>query len=216
MVASISISIDAGMCILYDDVFCVYYAILSCITIILYFKPWRIFDELHIYNFTANRWTLVIGSISHPFPTAGHGASISGDRMIIFGGRIFNQDQQSYPLSDAVWIFDFISKEWMELQIVNSSNQAGPAPGIKPTPRYGHTQITLDEEHVLVVGGCGGPNLIFSDVWLLTLIHTPGGRTPLVGRWDRVQITNSELFTTNDFHYQGCKVMACTKCNPYL
>ena len=27
-------------------------------------------------------------------------------------------------------------------------------------PRYGHSQITLDNAHMLVIGGCGGPNMV--------------------------------------------------------
>jgi hypothetical protein len=38
-----------------------------------------------------------------------------------------------------------------------------------PTPRYGHSQIKLDGDHLLIVGGCGGPNMIFADVWMLTI-----------------------------------------------
>jgi hypothetical protein len=39
--------------------------------------------------------------------------------------------------------------------------------GFRPEPRYGHSQITLDEERVLIVGGCGGPNKQYDDVWIL-------------------------------------------------
>lgn len=74
-----------------------------------------------------------------------------------------------------------------------------------PSARYGPTQVTLDDTHILIVGGCGGPNQIFSDVWLLTLIFGTG-RNALKGKWDKVEIANSEMFTTNDFHYHGCKV----------
>jgi F-box protein 42 len=171
-------------------------------------QPWRIFDELHIYNFTSNRWALVIGSINSPFPTAGHSASIVGDSMVVFGGRIFNQTEQSYPLSNDVWLFDFKSQEWTEVSI-QSVNQSPGATSIKPIPRYGHTQVTLDNEHVLVVGGCGGPSQIFSDVWLLTLISNNSGTrgvTSYKGKWERVGIINPELFSANDFHYYGCKV----------
>lgn len=47
----------------------------------------RFFSELHIYKPEPNRWyhmnTL---SLVSPAPTAGHSASIVGDRMIVFGG----------------------------------------------------------------------------------------------------------------------------------
>lgn len=40
-------------------------------------------------------------------------------------------------------------------------------PGPCPPPRYGQSQILLDDHHLIIIGGCGGPNLMFSDVWLL-------------------------------------------------
>ena len=32
--------------------------------------------------------------------------------------------------------------------------------GYRPEPRYGHSQMTLDDERVLIIGGCGGPNKV--------------------------------------------------------
>jgi hypothetical protein len=34
-------------------------------------------------------------------------------------------------------------------------------------PRYGHSQITLDDERILIIGGCGGPNKQYDDIWIL-------------------------------------------------
>jgi len=60
-------------------------------------QPWRIFDELHMYNVTTNRWTHVV-TTSTPFPCAGHSASVHGDQMVVFGGRTFNKTEEAYPL----------------------------------------------------------------------------------------------------------------------
>lgn len=40
-------------------------------------------------------------------------------------------------------------------------------PGPCPPPRYGQSQLLLDDRHLIIIGGCGGPSLNFSDVWLL-------------------------------------------------
>lgn len=40
---------------------------------------------------------------------------------------------------------------------------------LKPAGRYGQTQVALDDHHLLIIGGCGGPNSIFNDVWLLSM-----------------------------------------------
>ena len=39
--------------------------------------------------------------------------------------------------------------------------------GFKPEARYGHSQISLDDERVLIIGGCGGPNKQYDDFWIL-------------------------------------------------
>ena len=35
--------------------------------------------------------------------------------------------------------------------------------GIKPRPRFGHSQIVLDDYHLLIIGGCAGPNMVRRD-----------------------------------------------------
>lgn len=36
-----------------------------------------------------------------------------------------------------------------------------------PHPRYGQTQILLDNNHLVIIGGCGGPSVMLNDVWML-------------------------------------------------
>lgn len=35
--------------------------------------------------------------------------------------------------------------------------------------RYGQHQTALSEDHILIIGGCGGPNSIFKDAWILDM-----------------------------------------------
>lgn len=96
--------------------------------------------------------------------------------------------------SNSAWVFDFLTSEWYSI-----ATNEGPA------ARYGQTQIALDENKLLVIGGCGGPNQIFSDVWLLTF--TDNGFGQYTGVWDKMTVTGDEGSVPNDFHYSGCKVL---------
>lgn len=58
--------------------------------------------------------------------------------------------------------------------------------GPKPECRYGHSQITLDDERVLIVGGCGGPNKQYDDLWIL---HWPKERNRNAF-WQQVVVNN--------------------------
>ena len=42
-----------------------------------------------------------------------------------------------------------------------------------PLPRYGQSQIFLDDDHLLILGGCGGPNNEYTDIWLLDMSVSP-------------------------------------------
>jgi len=82
-----------------------------------------------------------------------------------------------------VWSFDLERMSWMQEDI--------PEP--RPTPRYGQSQLYLDETHLLILGGCGGPSNIFNDVWLLTMgqpVHSPPEGT-VHWKWSRCRVDNT-------------------------
>ena len=39
--------------------------------------------------------------------------------------------------------------------------------------RYGQSQIVLSPDHLLVMGGCGGPNNEYADIWMLNMEALP-------------------------------------------
>ena len=39
--------------------------------------------------------------------------------------------------------------------------------------RYGQSQIVLSPDHLLVMGGCGGPNNEYADIWMLNMEAIP-------------------------------------------
>ncbi|XP_041377823.1 F-box only protein 42-like isoform X2 [Gigantopelta aegis] len=145
----------------------------------------RFFNELHMYNPESNRWIQLNSvSASVPEPVAGHSVSIVEDRMVVFGGS-----HVPAAGSNDVWVFDFEYLSWKQQPI------AGP----RPNMRYGQSQTTIDDKHILILGGCGGPNQIFNDIWLLAL-----GRGDWT--WAEVKINNSEFAATQLWCHPVCKV----------
>jgi len=55
----------------------------------------------------------------------------------------YNVLLSSHSRSNSVWVFDFLTDEWFFMQITGNG----------PLPRYGQTQIVIDDEHLLIVGG---------------------------------------------------------------
>ena len=155
---------------------------------------WRLFNELHSYDLETSTWTQLTPAPGarenmeddalRPPTMAGHSATIHRGKLIVFGGL---QKQRNsigqFSSSSDVWSFDLESMSWMQEDI--------PEP--RPTPRYGQSQLYLDETHLLILGGCGGPSNIFNDVWLLTMgqpVHSlPGGTVHW--KWSRCRVDNT-------------------------
>jgi len=125
------------------------------------------FDELHIYCIDTFTWNQILFSQEAP-KLAGHTASlINKSKMILFGGCNGSLGNKT----NAVYCLDLDTFEWEACREID---------GLKPESRYGHSQVSLDDERVLIVGGCGGPNRNFDDVWILT--------------WPRDKKSNARLF----------------------
>lgn len=110
----------------------------------------RFFEDTQIFHVHDSRWQRINVDNNFPTPRAGHGASVVGNKMVIFGGS-----QRNNRLND-VWVFDIDALSWTCPYIR----------GQKPRERFGHSQFTLNDRMILVIGGCGGPNELLSDVWL--------------------------------------------------
>ncbi|MCL4161836.1 UNVERIFIED_CONTAM: hypothetical protein GTU68_066630, partial [Idotea baltica] len=123
-------------------------------------QQWVLFNELHIYDILGNRWTQFYYSGSPP-PTAGHTSSVHSDVVVIFGG-LQRREGLSTSTND-IYCLNLDNESWFKPQVSST----------KPQPRYGHSQIKLDDRHLLVMAGCGGSNKLYNDVWLLTLPEDP-------------------------------------------
>jgi len=150
------------------------------------YQPWRLFDELHAYNIKENRWNR-FQSFGPP-PMAGHSAVIIDNEMIVFGGYQV-LDNGTNANSNDVWRYNLKTFMWLKQE--TSPN--------KPPPRYGQFQIALDDQNILILGGCGGPNNVFSDAWLLRITRN-------IWKWKQVVIKNKKWSATHMWCNPACKV----------
>lgn len=151
-------------------------------------QSWRLFNELHIYSIITKRWTS-IHSTTLPPAMAGHSSTIHGHNMVVFGGLQKTTHMGQYGSSNDVWIFNLDLHSWRKQ--ATSDN--------KPHSRYGQSQIALDDSHILILGGCGGPNMVFSDVWLLSM-------TGPVWHWKEVTVHNTQFAPTHMWCHPACKI----------
>ncbi|KAL3117101.1 hypothetical protein niasHT_007504 [Heterodera trifolii] len=130
------------------------------------------YNELHLFNTASTCWEEIISENTAPH-LAGHSASIVSNFMLVFGGSMGS----SY--NNNVYVLDLVRRIW------NMPTIPGPC----PPPRYGHSQVLLDNRHLVVIGGCGGPNLMYSDVWLLDFdLH---GDTEW--KWTQLNVENLDM-----------------------
>ncbi|XP_048512597.1 F-box only protein 42 isoform X2 [Athalia rosae] len=145
-------------------------------------QQWKLFNELHVYSIELNRWS-AINALESPPPTSAHSASIHGNLMVVFGGVC-----NGYS-SNEVWCLNLDTYCWHKQTTSN----------LKPQPRYGQSQIELDSKHLLILGGCTGPNVAMNDAWLLTM-ENPNWT------WRKVNMLRSECAPTRIWCHQACKV----------
>lgn len=139
--------------------------------------PPHLFNELHCYDLDERRWTIKNFSYG-PNPTAAHTATIHRDKMVVFGGfSCLDGDRQG--TTNEVWYLDLKTFVWRKPKILDK----------KPTARYGHFQVVVDDDNLMMMGGCGGPNNLFSDVWTLKMSGE-------IWKWEPVNIKNKK-FTAN-------------------
>ncbi|MBN3288852.1 FBX42 protein, partial [Polyodon spathula] len=149
-------------------------------------QPERFFDEIHTYSPSKNWWNCIVTTQGPP-PMAGHSSSVIGDRMIVFGGSL-----GSRQMSNEVWVLDLEQWSW------SKPNIAGPT----PHPRGGQSQIVIDEETLLILGGCGGPNALLKDAWLLRMHANPWA-------WQQLKVENEEHGAPELWCHPACRVGQC-------
>lgn len=148
-------------------------------------QAWRTFNELHTYDIATNRWNCVASPSLTPPAMAGHAATVHGDNMVIFGGLHGHNGG-----SNDIWCLNLVTFTWTKRE----------AAGDKPHPRYGHSQIAIDDYHLLILGGWGGPpNVVMNDIWLLAM----SGR---VWSWIPIVVENPQWAASHLWCHPACKV----------
>ncbi|EDV98356.1 F-box only protein 42 [Drosophila grimshawi] len=151
------------------------------------YQPWCLFDELHYYDLVKDRW-LARNSLPCPPPMAGHSASVHANRMIIFGGYQIKDDVNVN--SNDTWVLDLAEQRWWQPLFVGNT---------RPAPRYGQIQVELDKQHLLIVGGCGGANRVYTDAWLLDMTRDAWS-------WKQLSVRNKHFGAVHMWCNPGCRV----------
>lgn len=154
-------------------------------------QSWRLFNEHHSYDITTMRWNLISPEGLKPPTMAGHSATVHKGRMVVFGGLQKTRNSIGhFSSSNDIWTFHLESQSWIQEDI----------PDPKPKPRYGQSQLYLDEDHLLILGGCGGPSNMYNDVWLLVMKNDPHWH------WIQCEVKNPSHGSGNMWCHPACKV----------
>ncbi|XP_054708039.1 F-box only protein 42-like [Uloborus diversus] len=154
-------------------------------------QVWRVFNQIHLYNTVSNRWTHLV-SPSYCPPMAGHSASVHNHLMVVFGGIQRQMCDGPFLSSNDTWTLDLKTLKW----------QKQATSPVQPPPRYGHSQIPIDRHHLLIMGGCGGPNMLYTDIWLLKMTDDPDD----VWEWQEMDVEMKENAAPYLAFHPACKV----------
>ncbi|XP_074043110.1 LOW QUALITY PROTEIN: F-box only protein 42 [Sinocyclocheilus anshuiensis] len=153
------------------------------------------FNDLWRLDLNSKEWIRPLASGSYPSPKAGATLVMYRDLLVLFGGWT---RPSPYPLHQPERFFDEIhtyspSKNCFFLPAVS-----GPC----PHPRGGQSQIVIDSETLLILGGCGGPNALLKDAWLLHMSASPW-------TWQQLRVENEDHGAPELWCHPACKVGQC-------
>lgn len=172
-------------------------------------EQWALFNHLHAYDLASNSWTLM-KTVNRGPKSAAHSASIVNDSIVLFGGlRESEMDLQLPEPCNELWILDLKSLTWQQIQV----NQ------LTPSPRFGHSQIVLDSQNILILGGCDTARDLLNSIWRLKLagVHSywvpvivkpscdPPPLQPVIHMNPAVKIGNVILVLNNSRSRRPCK-----------
>ncbi|KAI1296868.1 F-box only protein 42 [Halotydeus destructor] len=142
-----------------------------------YVDGWKTYGTVHLYDIGSNCWIeqATTPSIWSELGLSGHSATIIcsqyGPLMLVFGGKSSRAPglplQNADPPTNKLSVLNLSTWTWSEPDLLN--------PEVMPSPRYGHSQEVVKAasnsagvHHIIVAGGCSGPNNLKNDIWLLS------------------------------------------------
>ncbi|XP_049880127.1 F-box only protein 42 [Pectinophora gossypiella] len=156
-----------------------------------YYQNVTMFNELHFYCVSTNKWMLINASNAPP-PMAGHSACMNGDEMIVFGGLVMSA-AQNYQIqcSNDLWVLDIPTLVWRKQ----------PTTKPRPSPRYAQSLLSLDFDRLMLLGGVQTLHnrFVYSDCWILTM------KGP-VWTWKEIAVKNKEWASANIWCNPACRV----------
>ncbi|KAG7477596.1 hypothetical protein MATL_G00071270 [Megalops atlanticus] len=176
------------------------------------------FNDLWRLDLNSKEWIRPLASGSYPSPKAGATLVMYRDLLVLFGGWT---RPSPYPLHQPERFFDEIhtyspSKNWWNCIVTTHG----------PPPMAGHSssvigstmvvfggslgarqmsnesQIVIDEKTLLILGGCGGPNALLKDAWLLHMGSSPW-------TWQQLRVENDEHGAPELWCHPACRVGQC-------
>ena len=75
------------------------------ITLGFFLQSHKVFNQLHSFNTTTNKWSQILCAVT-PVGKAGHGATVVGHQMVVFGGyhgqtsRLASVDESLLAVND--------------------------------------------------------------------------------------------------------------------
>ena len=113
-----------------------------------------------------------------------HSATVHRDQMVVFGGFFFGSEVYR-QLSNDVYTYNFTERGWHKVDIVS----------VKPKKRYGQTQIYLDCDHLMIIGGFNDSKLMFQDFWILNMAE----RNTHNWFWTQIFVSNPQVISKPEF-----------------
>jgi hypothetical protein len=94
---------------------------------------------------------------SAPHATSFHSATVHGNEMVVFGGQSMPGPGAVAPriVHGEVWCFDLAKETWRKPEFEHACVASRRRPlGMRlwPEPRWMHSQVKLDETHLLIIG----------------------------------------------------------------
>jgi hypothetical protein len=110
--------------------------------------------------------------------------------MIMFGGIHKPSTAVHCEKSNDVWKLNLETWSWHRQEVEGEP---------RPHGRLGQTQVVLDNNNLLIIGGSGGPTLNYCDAWILNM-------EGVVWRWKQVEIEGKSNKPNNIWTNPGCKI----------